>query len=62
MTKHEKFVASMRAKAEAAGKPLGPNAQAAIRRPASYCELSPQGQWDVDKGLGILDWDGEWDK
>jgi len=62
LTRHEKFVESMHAKAREAGKPLGPHAQAATRRPANYCELSPQSQWDVDKGLGILDWDGEWDK
>ncbi len=62
MTQHEKFVASMRRKAKEAGRPLGPHAEAATRRPASYCELSTQSQWDIDKRLGILDWDGEWDK
>lgn len=28
-------------------------------RPTNYDQLSPQEQWDVDKRLGILDWDGE---
>ncbi len=60
LTVHEKYVASLREKARKAGKPLGPQAQAATRRPADYAELSPQTQWDIDKGLGILDWDGEW--
>jgi hypothetical protein len=37
-------------------------ALSATSRPANYCELSPQSQWDVDKRLGILDWSGEWDE
>lgn len=28
-------------------------------RPRNYLNLSPQQQWDIDKSLGILDWDGE---
>lgn len=58
MTKHEEFVSDMRAKAKAAGRSLGPQAEAATRRPPTYCELSVQSQWDVDKKLGILDWSG----
>jgi hypothetical protein len=60
MTAQEKYIAELRAKAKKAGKPLGPQAEAATRRPANYAELGPQSQWDVDKNLGILDWDGEW--
>lgn len=60
MTPQEKMVAEMHKKAKTAGKPLGPQAQAATRRPANYADLSARGQWDVDDSLGILDWDGEW--
>ncbi len=60
-TVHDRFIEGLRAKAKKAGRSLGPQAQAATRRPSNYCELSAQGQWDVDKSLGILDWDGEWD-
>ncbi len=62
MTKHEVFVANMKKKAKEAEKPLGPQAQRATRRPANFCELGPQSQWDVDKRLGILDWTGDWDR
>ncbi len=27
-------------------------------RPHNYFELDPQKQWDIDKSLGILDWEG----
>jgi hypothetical protein len=27
-------------------------------RPANFLDLSPQEQWEIDKRLGILDWDG----
>lgn len=30
----------------------------AKERPKDFEELSPQEQWDIDKELGILDWDG----
>jgi len=30
----------------------------AAYRPDNFKELSPEDQWDVDKKLGILDWDG----
>ena len=33
-------------------------AQVALRRPDNYLELSSEEQWRIDKGLGILDWDG----
>ncbi len=38
---------------------LGPLAEAAQRRPFDYNSLSGQDQWDIDKRLGILDWNGE---
>jgi len=60
MTQHDKFIKTLKTKAKKAGKSLGPQAEAATRRPSNYCEMSPQAQWDVDKSLGILDWDGEW--
>jgi hypothetical protein len=28
------------------------------RRPHDYDDLSPREQWEIDKQLGILDWDG----
>lgn len=30
----------------------------AEKRPDNYKELSPEEQWEIDKELGILDWDG----
>lgn len=33
--------------------------KAALKRPANYADLPPQEQWDIDKQLGILDWDGK---
>lgn len=33
--------------------------QAAKARSLNYEELSPQQQWEEDKELGILDWDGK---
>jgi len=38
---------------------FGPLALKAQDRPYNYTRLSPQEQWDIDKSLGILDWDGE---
>jgi hypothetical protein len=32
--------------------------EAALRRPKNYLKLSPREQWAIDKGLGILDWEG----
>jgi hypothetical protein len=29
-----------------------------FQRPANYFDLSPTEQWDIDKSLGILDWEG----
>jgi len=29
------------------------------RRPKNYGSLSPREQWEIDKKLGILDWDGK---
>ena len=33
--------------------------QKAMCRPTNYHELDPREQWSIDKGLGILDWDGD---
>lgn len=30
-----------------------------FKRPKNYFKLSPEKQWDIDKQLGILDWNGE---
>lgn len=30
-----------------------------FERPKNYFHLSSDKQWDIDKTLGILDWDGE---
>ncbi len=27
-------------------------------RPRNFFKLSPERQWEIDKGLGILDWEG----
>lgn len=40
----------------------GPLARAAELRPANFRELEMQEQWDIDKRLGILDWDGDPEK
>ena len=29
-----------------------------FQRPSHYFKLSPERQWEIDKSLGILDWDG----
>lgn len=34
-------------------------AEAARQRPDNYCELPMREQWEIDKKLGILDWEGE---
>ena len=34
-------------------------AQRAEQRPADYNSLSAAEQWEIDKELGILDWDGK---
>ena len=40
------------------GTTLRPMAKRAKCRPQNYGELSGEMQWQVDKDLGILDWDG----
>lgn len=30
----------------------------AMKRPSNYHKLSSQDQWEIDKRLGILDWNG----
>lgn len=32
--------------------------EAALRRPKNFFMLTPREQWDIDKRLGILDWEG----
>lgn len=29
-----------------------------FQRPKNYFKLSAKEQWDIDRGLGILDWEG----
>ena len=29
-----------------------------FERPKNYFKLSPERQWEIDKQLGILDWEG----
>jgi hypothetical protein len=33
--------------------------EASFKRPKDYFKLSSQRQWEIDKTLGILDWEGE---
>jgi len=40
-------------------KPKGPQAIAATCRPSNFYQLSGEEQWEIDKQLGILDWDGD---
>ena len=35
-----------------------PPAERAKLRPANYSDLSSQEQWDIDRRLGLLDWEG----
>lgn len=37
---------------------LGPMAKKSVGRPYNFNDLSPHDQWEIDKELGILDWDG----
>lgn len=30
-----------------------------LSRPSNYFSLTPAHQWEIDKNLGILDWEGE---
>lgn len=30
----------------------------ALKRPKNFLRLSSREQWDIDKKLGLLDWDG----
>ena len=38
---------------------LGPLCIQAQKRPANFLRLSIERQWEIDKELGILDWDGD---
>lgn len=40
-------------------KPLGYQARQALKRPKDFEKLSPSAQWEIDRMLGILDWDGD---
>ncbi len=40
-------------------KPSGEMARKALLRPNDYDKLSGEDQWEIDKQLGILDWDGD---
>ncbi len=35
---------------------MTPDARRALQRPNNYAKLSARTQWEIDKGLGILDW------
>jgi hypothetical protein len=59
-SEQDKYVNRMKADAAKAGKPLGPMAKACCFRPSNYADLPEHRQWEIDKDLGILDWDGEW--
>jgi hypothetical protein len=59
-TTHERFIQRLIEQAKEADRPLGPMASLARQRPVNYCELTPQSQWDIDKRLGIIDWNGAW--
>lgn len=37
----------------------GPLARAAEHRPANFSELDEPTKWEIDRALGILDWDGD---
>lgn len=37
---------------------LTSRAKLALQRPVNYEELEFRDQWEIDKRLGILDWDG----
>jgi hypothetical protein len=41
---------------ETANKEMAKKAQ---ERPTNYNKLSAREQWEIDKKLGILDWNGE---
>tara|TARA_Y100000310_G_C20701093_1_gene829958 strand:+ start:5269 stop:5748 length:480 start_codon:yes stop_codon:yes gene_type:complete len=41
-----------------AGRELDEN-EIKVGRSSNYWQMSPQDQWDEDKRLGILDWDGK---
>lgn len=38
---------------------LGPQAKRAMLRPKNFQKLPVEERWSIDKGLGILDWDGD---
>lgn len=42
------------------GRDLPPTSEyeRSLQRPSDYATLPPAEQWEIDKELGILDWDG----
>lgn len=57
-TQTQAFYAGIRWGMQADGKDA-PEAERAKQRPPNYETLSAREQWEIDKGLGILDWEGE---
>lgn len=41
------------------GPPSGTNAERAKLRPSNFNSMTADQQWEIDKGLGLLDWDGK---
>lgn len=52
------FFADFQEKIRALGDRAGPMARASLRRPADFLSLTERRRWEIDDGLGILDWDG----
>ena len=59
-TEHDIFIENLKSQAKKAGSTLGHCAQKATARPSNYGSLDSRQQWAIDKTLGILDWDGNW--
>jgi hypothetical protein len=57
---HEDTIALATGIKEALNVPvLGPLAKKSLERPADFLYLPIKEQWQIDKELGILDWDGD---
>lgn len=52
------FFADFQEKIRALGDRAGPMARASLGRPANFLNLTERRRWEIDEGLGILDWDG----
>jgi hypothetical protein len=57
IAKHEDIIVQLRKMIET--PPESDMARRAKQRPANYSKLSGREQWEIDKGLGILDWEGD---